>query len=133
MLDILEESHLIKLLDNKEYVVNVFEEIIEFNKTQNTVENYFSIVEQAKQDLKSTVQIWTDDKQAFEKVEFFTNEKLFYFIFKTCKAIEYLHSQNVYYGDMKEANILVFRDYSVKLGDFGISIKLDPKIDWDEE
>ena len=31
---------------------------------------------------------------------------------------------SVYYGDMKPANVLVFRDYSVKLGDFGISIKL---------
>lgn len=26
---------------------------------------------------------------------------------------------------MKEANLLVFRDYSVKIGDFGISIKMN--------
>jgi hypothetical protein len=25
---------------------------------------------------------------------------------------------------MKEANLLIFRDYSIKIGDFGISIKL---------
>jgi hypothetical protein len=30
----------------------------------------------------------------------------------------------IYYGDMKEANLLIFRDYSVKIGDFGVSIKM---------
>ena len=34
---------------------------------------------------------------------------------------------------MKEANLLISRDYSVKIGDFGISIKLDPKEDPNEE
>jgi serine/threonine protein kinase len=44
------------------------------------------------------------------------------------EAMEYLHSQNVYYGDMKEANLLIFRDYSVKIGDFGISIKMKDNV-----
>lgn len=39
-------------------------------------------------------------------------------------AIEYLHKNNVYYGDMKPANILIFEDMSVKLGDFGCAMKL---------
>ncbi len=34
---------------------------------------------------------------------------------------------------MKEANLLVFRDYSIKIGDFGISIKLDEEANWDDE
>jgi len=34
---------------------------------------------------------------------------------------------------MKEQNLLIFRDYSVKLGDFGISIKLKHNDDPDEE
>jgi serine/threonine protein kinase len=42
--------------------------------------------------------------------------------------MEYLHSQNIYYGDMKEENLLVFRDYAIKLGDFGISIKMKDKV-----
>lgn len=29
---------------------------------------------------------------------------------------------------MKEANLLIFRDYSVKIGDFGISIKLQDSV-----
>ncbi len=38
--------------------------------------------------------------------------------------MEYIHSENIYYGDMKEANLLIFRDYSIKIGDFGVSIKM---------
>ena len=37
------------------------------------------------------------------------------------KAIEYLHSKNIYYGDMKPANILIFKNMQVKLGHFGIN------------
>ena len=39
------------------------------------------------------------------------------------KAVIYLHQQGLYYGDMKGANLLVFRDGKVKLGDLGICIK----------
>lgn len=46
--------------------------------------------------------------------------------------MSYVHSQNVYYGDMKPQNLLIFRDYGVKLGDFGISIKLNEKETADE-
>lgn len=40
------------------------------------------------------------------------------------EAMDYLHCQKVYYGDMKPENLLVFRDLRVKLGDLGVSIKL---------
>lgn len=36
-----------------------------------------------------------------------------------------MHKRNIYYGDMKAPNLLIFRDQRVKLGDLGISIKLD--------
>jgi serine/threonine protein kinase len=48
-----------------------------------------------------------------------------FFALKALEALNYLHSIGVYYGDMKPANILIFRDYLVKLGDFGISIKMN--------
>lgn len=57
------------------------------------------------------------------KLEEFSDEKALYIGFQTLCAIDYLHSKNVYYGDMKPQNVLVFMDMSVKLGDFGISIK----------
>jgi len=42
------------------------------------------------------------------------------------QILNYLHSVNIYYGDMKPANILVFRNYLLKVDDLGISIKLHP-------
>jgi serine/threonine protein kinase len=48
-----------------------------------------------------------------------------YFALKSLEAINYLHSIGVYYGDMKPSNILIFRDYLVKLGDFGVSLKMN--------
>mmetsp|Transcript_27253 Transcript_27253/g.26299 ORF Transcript_27253/g.26299 Transcript_27253/m.26299 type:complete len:80 (+) Transcript_27253:362-601(+) len=47
--------------------------------------------------------------------------------------MSYLHDNFIYYGDMKEANVLVFRDYLLKLGDFGVSIRLDPEADPEDE
>ncbi len=34
---------------------------------------------------------------------------------------------------MKEANLLIFRDYSVKIGDFGVSIKMKEAIPDEED
>ena len=41
------------------------------------------------------------------------------------KIVNYLHSRNVYYGDMKLENLLIFRNQLVKIDDLGISIKLN--------
>lgn len=49
------------------------------------------------------------------------------------EALDYLHSKNVYFGDMKPENLLVFRNYKVKLGDFGVSIKLPDNVKEDTE
>ena len=40
-------------------------------------------------------------------------------------GVLYLHQKNIFYGDMKAPNLLVFRDQRVKLGDLGISVKLN--------
>jgi hypothetical protein len=52
------ESHMIKLLPNKEFVVDILEEIIEYKEDDKTVRNYLVLVEQAKRDLKDIVKIW---------------------------------------------------------------------------
>ena len=41
-------------------------------------------------------------------------------------ALAYLHKRNIYYGDMKGPNLLIFRNQEVKIGDLGISIKMKP-------
>ncbi len=46
---------------------------------------------------------------------------------KAAQALEYVHSKNIYYGDMKEANLLITKDYLVKLGNFELAIKLNEK------
>jgi hypothetical protein len=39
------ESHMIKLLQNKEFVVEILEEIIEYNEANKTVLKYIVLVE----------------------------------------------------------------------------------------
>jgi serine/threonine protein kinase len=40
------------------------------------------------------------------------------------EVMAYLHANNIYYGDMKPENLLLFKDYRIKLGDFGVSMKI---------
>jgi len=47
MTSIIAESHLVKLLDDKSHVVDIYEEIIEFNQENNYILNYFVVIEQA--------------------------------------------------------------------------------------
>lgn len=47
------------------------------------------------------------------------------------EALDYLHNCNIYYGDMKPENLLIFRDYRVKIGDFGVTMKLNDNSSWD--
>ena len=71
--------------------------------------------------------MWKDKKLAIKacKIEEYSEAKLLYFALSTMKAIQYLHSNNIYYGDMKPANILIFQNMHVKLGDFGTSEKFE--------
>ncbi len=53
---------MIKLLQNKEFVVDILEEIIEYNPTDKSVSNYIVLVEQAQRDLKDYVNIWKNEE-----------------------------------------------------------------------
>jgi hypothetical protein len=39
------ESHMIKILENKDYVVEILEEIIEYDEETNSIVNYVVLVE----------------------------------------------------------------------------------------
>jgi serine/threonine protein kinase len=82
------------------------------------------LIERAQKNLQDYVKTWKDPQATIEAQEFFSEEKLFYIFFKTMQALAFLHSNNIYYGDLKEDNIQIFRDFSIKLGDFGVSIKM---------
>ena len=82
-----------------------------------------AIVESAENDLLSMANIWSNEELQIERLEHFIPEKLEYICLRAMKALNYLHSINIYYGDLKPQNLLIFKDYSVKFGDFGCCIK----------
>ena len=43
-------------------------------------------------------------------------------------GLEYLHSKNIVYSDLKSSNILVFDDGYAKLADFGVSKQLKENV-----
>ena len=63
-------------------------------------------------------------KKKIWRYEDFSEEKMIYITLRTMMALQYLHSRNVIYMDMKPQNILIFGDWKIKLGDFGGAIKL---------
>jgi hypothetical protein len=83
-------------------VVEVLEEIIEFNEQEKSVLNYTVLVEKAQKNLSDYVKIWKNPRLSMEEQEYFSEEKLFYIFFKSMQALEYIHSHNIYYGNMKE-------------------------------
>ena len=62
-----------------------------------------ALIEQAQLDFKQIVETWKNKELAIKdyKIEEFSEAKLLYYGLSTMKAIEYLHSKNIYYGDMK--------------------------------
>eukprot|EP00347_Sterkiella_histriomuscorum_P008087 403346420 len=124
-LDILKETQMLRLLKNEDHIAQVKEEMIEYNQSKSMITNYCVIVERAQHSLQNLLSIWRDPEQSERYQEFFSSQKLALYFYQMLSIIEYCHQRDVYYGDMKPANILVFRDQRLKLGDFGISIKLD--------
>ena len=62
------------------------------------------------------------------KREWFTPEKLSFYFYQAMVGMLYLHQQNLFFSDMKPANLLIFRNQQAKMGDFGVSIKLNDDI-----
>lgn len=69
-----------------------------------------TIIERANFDLKNLTQIWGDKQKRSEYQDYFSAEKFTFYIFQAMKLIDYLHSVNIYYGDVKPANLLIFRN-----------------------
>lgn len=65
-------------------------------------------------------------------------QKLKFFTFKILKALEYIHSNNLYHGEINPQNIFIYRNGEIKLSDFGtkkylkqnLSIKMNREISY---
>eukprot|EP00347_Sterkiella_histriomuscorum_P001519 403371720 len=126
---ILQETQTLKLLNNSEYIAQVEDEFILFDEQSKVIIQYVVIVEKAISSLHDILQIWNDEDQSIKLNECYCPEKFCYLILKSMEALEFLHQHDMFFGDMKPQNLLVFNDMNVKIGDLGVSIKLNPSID----
>eukprot|EP00347_Sterkiella_histriomuscorum_P001520 403371716 len=131
--DIVSESQQLKLLQSEQYIAKVKEEIIEFDHDQKLIQRYSVVVKRARFSLMDLLKIWKNPQLQDKYVEYFTHEKLAYYFYQAMQILAYLHQRNVYYGDMKPHNLLVFKNQLVKVGDLGISQKLRDDLNPDQK
>eukprot|EP00347_Sterkiella_histriomuscorum_P014088 403362209 len=127
------ETQQLKFLKSDKYIAQVKEEIIEYDPQSQLINDYLVIVERARFSLNDLLKIWNDEDLRSRYYEFYSPEKLAYYFYQTIQILAYLHQRDVYYGDMKPHNLLVFKDQLVKVGDLGITMKLDNSIPDDQK
>eukprot|EP00347_Sterkiella_histriomuscorum_P011685 403371501 len=127
------ETQQLKLLQSDKFIAQVKEEIIEYDPQTHLINDYLVIVERARFSLNDLLKIWNDEDLRSRYYEIYSPEKLAYYFYQAMQIMAYLHQRNVYYGDMKPHNLLVFKDQLVKVGDLGITIKLDNSIPDDQK
>ncbi|KAA6381598.1 MAG: putative AGC family protein kinase, partial [Streblomastix strix] len=59
-----------------------------------------------------------------------SNRKAFELIAQITSAVHQLHINNIIHGDLKPENVLVMKDYRVKLSDFGLARKIEEGRDY---
>ncbi|KAA6400535.1 MAG: putative NEK protein kinase [Streblomastix strix] len=59
-----------------------------------------------------------------------TDRKAFELIAQITSAVHQLHINNIIHGDLKPENVLVMKDYRVKLSDFGLARKIEEGRDY---
>eukprot|EP00347_Sterkiella_histriomuscorum_P016854 403351596 len=129
----LAETQQLKLLQSDKFIAQVKEEIIEYDFDNNIIKNYLVIVERARFSLFDLLKIWNNQELSDRFYECYSPEKLAYYFYQTIQLMAYLHQRDMYYGDMKPHNLLVFKDQLIKIGDLGTTIKLDHNIQEDEK
>eukprot|EP00347_Sterkiella_histriomuscorum_P023963 403332778 len=127
------ETQQLKFLQSDKYIAQVKEEIIEYDPSKNLINDYLVVVERARFSLNDLLKIWNDEDLRSRYYEFYSPEKLAYYFYQAMQIMAYLHQRDVYYGDMKPHNLLVFKDQLVKVGDLGITMKLDKSIPDDQK
>eukprot|EP00347_Sterkiella_histriomuscorum_P010727 403375153 len=127
------ETQQLKLLQSDKFIAQVKEEIIEYDVDNNIIKNYLVVVERARFSLKDLLKIWNNQELSDKLYEYYSPEKLAYYFYQAIQIMAYLHQRDIYYGDMKPHNLLVFKDQLIKIGDLGTTIKLDHNIQEDQK
>eukprot|EP00347_Sterkiella_histriomuscorum_P016730 403352071 len=127
------ETQQLKLLQSDKFIAEVKEEIIEYDFDNKIIKNYLVVVERARFSLYDLLSIWNNQELSEKFYEYYSPEKLAYYFYQTIQLMAYLHQRDVYYGDMKPQNLLVFKDQLIKIGDLGTTIKLDQQIQDDQK
>lgn len=59
------------------------------------------------------------------RAEICRDEQIRYIIYQLILALNFIHSTNIVHRDLKPSNVLINRDCSVKLADFGLARYMD--------
>lgn len=60
-------------------------------------------------------------KELIRRTGALPNEQVEYIMINCCKALEYAHSKNVIHRDIKSGNVMITRDRTLKVMDFGLA------------
>lgn len=60
-------------------------------------------------------------KELIRRTGSLPNEQVEYIMINCCKALEYAHSKNVIHRDIKSGNVMITRDRTLKVMDFGLA------------
>eukprot|EP00347_Sterkiella_histriomuscorum_P007163 403350020 len=131
--NLMSETQQLKLLQSDKFIAEVKEEIIQYDLDSSIIKNYLVVVERARFSLYDLLTIWNVEELSEKYYEYYSPEKLAYYFYQTMQIMAYLHQRDVYYGDMKPHNLLVFKDQLIKIGDLGTTIKMDSSIEDDQK
>ena len=122
-----------KAIFQDDYVLEVKEELIEINPETVQLVCYAAVIERHKYSLhelatyenKNGVEkfgVWLDKPKSIDEKEVFSIQKYRFYFYQCLKALNYIHSNCMYYGDLRPHNVLIMKNQKVKFGDFHLSL-----------
>ena len=105
------EANILKSL-NHENIIKYYESFISGN-------SFFIIMEYCDKDLKQFIKEYKDDNNSIDQTIVCS------IVLDICSGIKEIHKKNIIHRDLKPENIFINENHKIKIGDFGISKKLN--------